>query len=510
LSSITDRSQQQGQVLVLFAGAMATLMIVAALAFDVGLMVLERRDQQNAADAAALAGARYVLDSAYGTTDCATVTGGAPAANDPDATAWAACNVARTNDSGNDETVLVHVPPTQGEFRGFPGFVEVEIESARESIFGGIVGRATWPVGVRAVAANQPGVTYTFGMLALNETACKAIHISGTGTVNSASSVQSNSTGEACGDDSNISLSRTGAGVLNVTAPDAVCRSVGAIQDQGSGTMTCTPAEFSFALPDPLRDLLAPPQPDVAAPMKEWFAGAIVDDPDDVPDYCPGADDPTKQPDEATPQLCRLGVGQQAGREWILSPGLYPGGLDLKGGVTAYLLPGIYWIGGGGFATSNDASVISVESEDDLNPAVCTVDDDPLTPPCIGGGGILIYNTTLPDSAAGPITLGGGGAALKLQPYDYLFGDTTIELVIFQDRTVTLTVTLNGSDSQAAEVRGIVYVPEGQVKVNGSNSVFTMDQVIADTFLIDGSGGTVNVLRETGVDAEISAVGLVE
>jgi hypothetical protein len=244
--------------------------------------------------------------------------------------------------------------------------------------------------------------------------------------------------------------------------------------------------------------------------MKEWFAGAIVDDPDDVPDYCPGADDPTKQPDEATPQLCRLGVGQQAGREWILSPGLYPGGLDLKGGVTAYLLPGIYWIGGGGFATSNDASVISVESEDDLNPAVCTVDDDPLTPPCIGGGGILIYNTTLPDSAAGPITLGGGGAALKLQPYDYLFGDTTIELVIFQDRTVTLTVTLNGSDSQAAEVRGIVYVPEGQVKVNGSNSVFTMDQVIADTFLIDGSGGTVNVLRETGVDAEISAVGLVE
>ena len=37
-----------------------------------------------------------------------------------------------------------------------------------------------------------------------------------------------------------------------------------------------------------------------------------------------------------------------------------------------------------------------------------------------------------------------------------------------------------------------------------------MDQVIANTFLINGSGGTVNVLRETGVDAEISAVGLVE
>ena len=62
-------------MLVLFAGALVTLLIVAALAFDVGVMVLERRDQQNAADAAALAGARYVQTSAYGTTDCATVTG---------------------------------------------------------------------------------------------------------------------------------------------------------------------------------------------------------------------------------------------------------------------------------------------------------------------------------------------------------------------------------------------------------------------------------------------------
>ena len=55
----------------LFAGALAVLLIIAALAFDVGLMVLERRDQQNAADAAALAGARYVLASANETTDCA-------------------------------------------------------------------------------------------------------------------------------------------------------------------------------------------------------------------------------------------------------------------------------------------------------------------------------------------------------------------------------------------------------------------------------------------------------
>ncbi len=48
---------ERGQVLVLFAGGIVALLLVAALAFDVGMMLLERRDEQNAADAAALAAA---------------------------------------------------------------------------------------------------------------------------------------------------------------------------------------------------------------------------------------------------------------------------------------------------------------------------------------------------------------------------------------------------------------------------------------------------------------------
>ena len=151
--------------------------------------------------------------------------------------------------------------------------------------------------------------------------------------------------------------------------------------------------------------------------------------------------------------------------------------------------------------------MISVESDTDLNPRGV---HDRRNAAVHGGGGVLIYNTSLPGSAAGAISLGGSGATLRLQPYQYPFGATTIDLVMFQDRTVPLTVTLNGSNSQAAEVRGIVYSPAGEVQVNGSNSVFNIDQVIANTFKINGSGGTINVLRETGVDVEIPAVGLVE
>lgn len=502
MSSTTEHPKQRGQILVLFGAALAVLFLIAAIAFDVGMVSLERRDQQNAADAAALAGARYVRTSPNFSGSCATAAGN-PAAN-------AACEVALGNDFDNataSENVFVRIPPVDGEFAGFPGFVQVHIEATRPAIFAGIMGKNDWDVGTVAVAADQPGVTYTFGMLALNPEACKAIHISGSGTVNAAANVQSNSNGDGCGGADHYGFSRTGAGVLNVTAPDAVCRSVGQIQDAGSGTMTCAPSPFSFALPDPLKDLPAPTKPGLAAGMKEMIGTTLVPLPANIPAGCPG-DTSSNAPSETTPRLCTLGQGgSQANRKWILSPGLYHGGLNLKGGVTAYLLPGIYWIGGGGFQTSGDASVISVESETDLTKAVCTIG---AIPPCVGGGGILLYNTKLPLSPAGPFSLGGGGATLSLQPYQYPFGSTTIDLVIFQDRTVTQPVTLNGSNSQAAEVRGIMYVPAGSVTVNGSSSVFTMDQVIADTFKINGSGGTVNVLRETGVDVEISAVGLVE
>ena len=83
------------------------------------------------------------------------------------------------------------------------------------------------------------------------------------------------------------------------------------------------------------------------------------------------------------------------------------------------------------------------------------------------------------------------------------------DIVIFQDRTVTTPVTLNGSASSTI-VEGIVYVPGGQVKLNGNGGTLIVDQIIADTFDINGNGGTIKVLRGKGVDAIITAAGLVD
>ncbi|HEY8437467.1 MAG TPA: hypothetical protein VIK65_02535, partial [Candidatus Limnocylindrales bacterium] len=210
-------------------------------------------------------------------------------------------------------------------------------------------------------------------------------------------------------------------------------------------------------------------------------------------------------PSEATPKQCVLGSpsGTYANLAWILYPGLYPAGLQISAGTTAYLMPGIYWIGGGGVQVSNGGSIFTIAVATDATPTVSTA---------TWGGGVLIYNSKLSGSAGGTIDLNGSGATMKLKPLNVPSTDPNAvynNIVIFQDRTVTTTITLNGSAS-STEVRGIIYAPGAQVKLDGNGGTLIVDQIIADTFDINGDAGTIKVLRGTGVDAHIIAAGLVQ
>jgi hypothetical protein len=490
LSSTTERSGERGQVLVLFAGGLAALLIVAALAFDVGMMLVERRDEQNAADAAALAGARYVLTS------------------EPNAEI-AARRLARDNgfdDADPDEVVNVFIPAIHGRYAGLPGFIEVQVQATRASIFGGIIGQATWPVGAFAVATNSQNLTFPFSMLALDPTECKAIAVSGGGVVEAHANIQSNSNGSECSG-APIGFSRTGGSTINVIAPSATCRVVGELQDQGSGSMTCTVAENSFALPDPLRNLDAPAKPALAAAM------VPVGHTKAPPSRCPGATG-GGTPSEAQTQPCDVGGNGSgyANLSWILYPGLYPAGLDVSNGATAYLMPGIYWIGGGGVDVGGNASVVTIATESQATPAVSSSTCAQATTLETLCGGVLIYNSKTSASAGGPFILNSNGATMKLASFDVPLSDPNHiyqDIVIFQDRELTESVTLNGSASMTM-VEGIIYVPGGQVKLNGNGGTLVVDQIIANTFDINGNGGTIKVLRGKGVDAVIVAAGLVD
>jgi hypothetical protein len=101
---------------------------------------------------------------------------------------------------------------------------------------------------------------------------------------------------------------------------------------------------------------------------------------------------------------------------------------------------------------------------------------------------------------------------MKLRPLNVPTTDANAiynTIVIFQDRTVLSAVTMNGSAS-STEVRGIIYTPGAQIKLNGNGGTLITDQIIANTYDIKGDEGTIKVLRETGVDAVITAAGLVD
>lgn len=503
----TARRGDQGQILVLFAGSLITLLIIAALAFDVGMMLLERRDEQNAADAAALAGARFVMPPGG---PCATI------ADCPEAEA-AARRIAQANgfdDADPEEVVNVYIPPIHGRYIGLPGFVEVQIEATRPSIFGNVIGRVAWPVGAFAAATNKQDLSFPFSMLALDPTACKAIQVSGGGEVHVVGTVQSNSNGTDCIGDP-ISFSRTGGSTIDV-GDDVYCRAFGDIQDEGSGSMDCTIDPNKFMLPDPMQGLPEPSKPGLAPPMQFVGPGTAPTEP---PKWCPGRTD-AYAPVATSPNTCVLGSpsGTYANLAWILYPGLYPGGLNVSAGTTAYLIPGIYWIGGGGIDIGGGGSMISIDTESQAaaDPTTVPWEDpartDPLMPPD-GLGGVMIYNSDDP-APGGDFIQNSSSARMKLMPLDVLAGDPNAiynQIVYFQDRSLDVAgddLTLNGSDSETV-VAGLIYIPSGDIKLNGNEGTLTLGQVIAGTYKINGDG-YFYVTDDDLFEAIIRAAGLVD
>jgi hypothetical protein len=140
--------------------------------------------------------------------------------------------------------------------------------------------------------------------------------------------------------------------------------------------------------------------------------------------------------------------------------------------------------------------------------------------------GILIFNTANPvfasECTAGtalepavqciqPIDLNGSSAQIDI--YSLNNGSLFDGLVVYQDRDYNIPgddVTINGSTSNT-QVRGTIYIPAGDVKVNGSGGAMTTDQVIANTFQVNGApGSTIQVLFDENFLFTFSQAGLVE
>lgn len=497
-------TSDSGQILVLFAGGLIAMIAIAALVFDVGQSLLDRRTEQDAADAAALAGSRYIPGNT------ATYQGPcpAPAGNKP---ATAACNAAKANgfqNGVNGVTVEVEIPPgPESNFQGLIQYVEVRIGNTRPSIFAGVLGAATQRTGAIATATNASGVNVPFGLLALDPTSCGVSKVNGNGgtiTLNAAIHVDS-----SCPTDA---LLLTGGGVIS--APS--CETVGGFQVQGTSTDNCaTTTTGATVSGDPLKSLPAPAEPPLGN-VTLLVKGAPSAK---IPSACLGGTAPTS---DLVPLPC-IFPSSLSGSVFRLSPGYYPGGLQFNAG-TFYLDPGIYWIGGGGFSV-NGATVLST------NAGGTTL-----------GGGILVYNTQDPNyatqcaanrtfpagtvaahpsvSGAGAcysnISLAGTSSVVSLLPIQ---NTVYKNMVFFVDRTLSYRtstpsstaadIQLNGNQA-SLNITGTIYDPLGLVILNGDTADQYSSQVIAYDFQVNGNGAGMNINYDGTKLFQLSGTGLVE
>ena len=130
-----QRETASGQVLVIFALALVAIVAMVGLVIDGGATFVQRRDQQNVADQAAMAGA-YAYVSA--------------SSNQSQAAQAAAQNIAAANgytDDQNGVSVTVTVDTS-----GIAPTVQVDLRKPHQNYFAGIVGLPSWNVSTTATA----------------------------------------------------------------------------------------------------------------------------------------------------------------------------------------------------------------------------------------------------------------------------------------------------------------------------------------------------------------------
>ena len=302
--------REGGQMLILFVLMLGVLMGFVALSIDVGMILHERRSQQNAADAAALAAVADLPDS-------------------PSAAIAAAYDWANRNgySSADGATVTVNTP-----YLGNAGAIEVIIEEDEPFIFARVLGLDSIAVHARAVANIDPGtIGANAAILLLNEHDCSAFKMSGTNdlTITNNGAIVVNSD---CDNEQSGAIDKGGSSVATIEG-GIFYYEEGNWTISGSGALNPEPEPIPSRISDPLAGMTPP---------------SLYGDPDPTsPDSGGTAADPKT--------LNVSGSGIQT-----LRPGVYWGGLQIQADEVI-LLPGTYIMAGGGLAIGGSGQVTGDE-----------------------------------------------------------------------------------------------------------------------------------------------------
>lgn len=395
----SDARWRRGTVTVWVLLGLTAIVGVLALGMDGGRLQEERRHGQATADAAALAAAADLYKN-WWANHGVDVTNSAQNA----ALASAAAN-GYAND-GTTSVVTVNIPPTQGTFAGQKCYVEVITEYRLPGTFGKIFTRNDLPVKARAVARGQPA---KIGLLLLSPNASnaflnKALALAVLGNP----IIVNSSDGQA--------FNEATLGLIAASRYDVTGNFInsGAIMLGAMNTGIRPTA-------DPLRRLAVP---NVAASPVQSAKPLVIN--------------------SILPT--------------ILKPGVYQGGIQIKGASIVVMNPGVYILEGGGLQVQNLAT--------------------------LAGLGVTIYNTQ-GAFPAGPISITSLGKVALTAP----LAGTYQGISVFQDRTLTQPISVSGAGLMV--FTGTVYAVGADVTL-GSLVAAGIDTLggayICNTISISGIG----------------------
>ncbi len=303
---------ESGQAVIIVAIMMVVMLGMLGLIIDGGLLLIERRSAQSAADAAAIAAA---LD---------LVQGHSAASATASARYYAAQN--GYNNDGTTNTVNVSIPPTSGPWAGNSNFAQVIITQTLTTFFIQVAysGLSTASALATAGITNVPA---PYALIALNHTACGALTVNGNGKLEV----------EGAGDDERgrgIMVNSSCASALRVTGNAKVeagfIHVVGGYQTSGNPEISPLPQTGRSLISDPLAGLNPP---DLASlPVRNGTA--------------------------ANPVNYQINGNEQVD----LLPGIYYGGISISGNARVNLRddsgqPGIYVMAGGGLSVTGNGQL---------------------------------------------------------------------------------------------------------------------------------------------------------
>jgi Flp pilus assembly protein TadG len=449
----SHRTDQRGQILVLFVIALVAMMAMLGLLMDGGQALALRRQLQDAGDSGALSAANAIVQTGS-TAGCSATAGPPPGAARSSIVTAARNGVHASLPNVPDGNIDVTCPDGWGNFA-----VQVNISNQSAGYFAGVLGFHGFHVATTSQALNgRPPGAIRYSVVELNPSdlsypngyrGCPSMLFSGSNTVIFDGAIHVDS---ACSAANGGALSSNGSSATIQVNNGASINLVGGYAP-GALTITPTPKTGQPKLNDPLLWLPAIP-----------WATCTVAGP-----ACP---------------IQKTANYTLSGGSTVLSPGIYTGGITMKNSAVAYLRPGIYVLrdaanGDGGFQIGAQNKVYSIPS------TLSSTTDAAWTTDCTTDNcGVLIFNTGLTSSAMSGsmkdnISVG-AGATLKLRPYLHSADGTGTNepaydnLLFWQDRSpipgpsyAQPPISLSGGGQ--INLSGTLYAPSALVQMGGNS-----------------------------------------